>query len=46
LDALREALKAEPNLFRGTIDPDLNPLFAFPEYRRLLAPSPEPTKVH
>lgn len=41
LDALRKARKLRPTLFQtGTIDPDLNPLFALPEFRRFLAPPP------
>ncbi len=44
LDALRAALRRRPGLFRGDVlDPDLNPLFAYPEFRRLLtAPAPTP----
>ncbi len=43
LDSLREALRIRPTLFQaGTIDPDLNPLFALAEFRRLLKPPASP----
>ena len=36
--ALRDALRLRPTLLQdGWLDPDLNPLYAFPEYRVLLA---------